>query len=221
MPLRSLSTVPPGGWRFQQTLPDGSVKAWASMGLVGELAAQIADFRKGNGLERATVRDALHDIEEATCARLHGDREWCTESADAKKKGVRASLTRLYESVRAAGTGARILADWLGEGAKPVNIALAQARANVCLGCDQNREGHKWMKLTANTVRAIAEQMREKDAQGLRVIDEERLHACARCLCPLPLKIHVPLATILAQTDEETLNSMPDYCWMTTERQSL
>jgi len=149
---------------------------------------------------------------------LHGDPNWCV---DAQKKSVRAALSQRFASVGAAATGGRILVDWLGDGAVPVNIALAQSRANVCLGCPENKPGHRWLRLTADAVRAIAEQMQAKDAMKLRVIDEERLHACAICACPLPLKVHVPLATILAHTDEQTLNAFPAYCWLATERQSL
>jgi hypothetical protein len=188
------------------------------MGLVWELATQVADFRAGNGLPRATPKEALADIEEATCLRLHDDPAHCV-----KKKGnaVRAAIDRLSRSVAHAADGGRILVEWLGEGAVPVNIALAQARANVCLGCPENRAGHRWLKLSADAVRAIAEQMQAKDAMKLRVIDEEKLHACAVCACPLPLKVHVPLSTILAHTDAATLNAFPAYCWLATERQSL
>ena len=214
MPLRNLMTVPPGGWILSQTLPGGSTKKFSSMGLIWELAEQIADFRKGNGLPRATAKEAVHDIEEATCARLHNDPAHCVSD---KKKGLRAAVSRLSRNAGRAGDGARVLIEWLGDKAVPVNIALAQARANVCLGCPENKEGSRWLRLTADAVRAIAEQMQAKDAMKLRLIDEDRLHACAICACPLPLKLHVPLATILAHTDSDTLNSFPAACWIPME----
>jgi len=217
MPLRSLSTVPPGGWRFQQTLADGTVKSWASMGLVWELARNIADFRAGNGLPRATPKEALHDIEEATCVRLHNDPSWCIGD---KKKGIRPAIARLSNAVRHAAVGGRVLIDWLGDHAKPVPIEIAQRRANVCLECPENQDGHSLLRLTADAVRAIAEQMNAKEHLKLRVEGEERLHACRVCRCPLPVKVHVPLATILERTDQETLNSFPPYCWLLAEQQT-
>ncbi len=201
-----------------QALPDGSTKSFSSMGLVWELATAIADFRAGNGLERATPKEALADIETYSCARLHDDLNWCVKK---KATGVRAAIDRLSANVRVAGTGARILVEWLGEGAKPVPIKLAQARAEVCATCPENREGHAFLKLTAETVRAIADQMREKEAMKLRVEGEERLASCRVCLCPLQLKVHVPLATILAHTDTKTLRAFPPACWIPTEQQSL
>jgi len=208
--------VPPGGWRLQQTLPDGSTKKWASMGLLWELATQIADFRAGNGLPNATAKEIVHEIEEQTCVRLHDDPSWCVS---AEKKSPRAALSQRFANVvRAAAGGSRILVEWLGEGAKPVAIALAQARANVCFTCPENKEGHRWLRLTADAVRAIAEQMQAKAEMKLHVEGEEKLHACAICLCPLPLKVHVPLNNILQHTDEATLNAFPPWCWLTTER---
>ncbi len=218
--------MPPGGFRYQQLNADGTVlKAWATMNDAWTLAQEIADFRTGNELPRATAKEALTDIENYTCTRLHGDPNWCVD-AEAKKKGVRAAITRLSNRVGLAVGGARILVEWLGDGAKPVPIAVAQARANVCLHggpdgtpCPQNKEGHFFLKLTADSVKAIAEQMQAKSEMKLRVEGEEGLHACAVCACPLPLKVHVPLATILAHTDNETLNAFPAWCWVATERQ--
>ncbi len=185
---------------------------------VWTLAKEIADFRAGNGLPDATAKAALHDIEAATCARLHGDPQWCSDPD--KKKAVRAARPSVSLVTHAA-AGARILVDWLGTGAVPVSIAQAQARAEVCATCPENKPGHAFLKLTADTVRAIAEQMQAKDAMKLRVEGEERLHACAVCACPLPLKVHVPLRTILSHTDGKTLNAFPPHCWVETERMQL
>ena len=217
MSLRSLTTVPPGGWRLEQKLADGTTRKFHSMGLVWEFAEQIADFRKGNDLPNATPKEVVHEIETQTCERLHGDREWCVDD-EAKKKGLRPAIDRLSRSAERVAAGARVLVEWLGEGARPVPIDVAQARANVCLTCPENKPGHRWLKLTADTVRAIAEQMQAKDALKLRVEGEGRLHACAVCLCPLPLKVHVPLGTILAHTSLSTLNAFPAWCWVTKER---
>ncbi len=217
MPLRTLTTVPPGGWRLQQKLPDGTTKPFSSMGLVWEFAEQVADFRKGNGLPNATAREVVHEIEEQTCARIHNDPNWCVTQ---KKTGVRAALAHLSKSAKLVVAGKRILVEWLGDGAKPVPIKQAQNRANVCLKCEHNREGHSFLILTGGTVRAIAEQMQARSQLKLRVDGEDHLRACDICLCPLPLKVHVPLKTILEHTDRETLNSFPEKCWIPTELQT-
>lgn len=188
------------------------------MGEVWSLAKQIADFRAGNGLPRATPKEALADIETYSCERLHDDPEFCTQK---KTSGVRAAISRQFAVVKAAAAGGSVLVDWLGDGARPVPIEVAQARANVCLECPHNRDGHALLNLTADTVRAIAEQMHARESLKLRVEGEENLHSCAVCRCPLKLKVHVTLATILEHTDKETLSEFPkDYCWIITEQQT-
>lgn len=227
MPLRNILTVPPGGFRYTQPATDRTPeKKFATMNDAWSLAVQIADFRKGNGLERATPKEALRDIDDAQCARLHNDPAHCID-AD-KKKGIRAAITRLSKSAGLVEAGGRVLIKWLGDGAKPVPIEIAQRRANVCLSgapegkpCPHNRDGHSLLQLTANTVRAIAEQMNVREHLRLRVEGEENIHSCAICRCPLKLKIHVPIETILSHTDDETLMAMPQYCWMKTEQQTL
>lgn len=218
MPLRSLTTVPPGGWRLEQVLPSGETKKWHSMGLVWEFAEQIADFRAGNGLPNAMAKEVVHEIEAQTCLRLHDDPAWCVKK---KSSVVRAAIDRLSKSVAHAADGGRVLVEWLGDGAVPVPVEVSQARADVCVECPHNREGHSFFQWTADKVRAVAEQLGAKDRLKLRVRGEEGLHACAICACPLPLKVHVPLATILNHTDAATLSGFPSWCWLTTEQQTL
>jgi len=198
-------------------LADGTEKKFSSMGLVWEFAETIADFRRGNGLERATAKEVVHEIEEQTCARIHNDPAWCVQK---KTSGVRAALDHLSRSVKHAGAGKRVLVDWLGGGAVPVPIDIAQRRADVCLDCRHNRNGHSFLRLTSEIVRSIAEQMQAKTDMKLRVEGESGLHSCEICSCPLPLKIHVPLATILEHTDQETLKEFPPWCFIVTEQQT-
>jgi len=218
VPLRNILVVPPGGFRYTQAATDRTpAKNFHTMNDAWSLAVQVANFRAGNGLERATPKEALKDIDDAQCERLHNDPAHCID-AD-KKKGVRAAIDRLSRSVGHAAVGGRVLIEWLGEGAVPVPIEVAQRRANVCLECPENRDGHSLLRLTADAVRAIAEQMNAKEHLKLRVEGEDRLHACAICRCPLPLKVHVPLNNILQHTDEATLNAFPPFCWIAKEGQ--
>ena len=183
------------------------------------LAVQIADFRSGNSLPRATPKEALKDIDDAQCERLHNDPAHCID-AD-KKKGVRAAIGRLSRNVGRAAVGGHILVDWLGNGAETVNVEIAQARANVCLDCDRNQDGHSLLKLTADTVRAIAEQMQVKEHKRLRVEGEENLHVCSVCSCVLPLKIWLRPDILAERTSKETLQELPTWCWLKAEVSTL
>jgi len=185
------------------------------MGLVWELATQIADFRAGNGLPRATPREALADIEAYSCERLHDDPNWCVAQ---KKTGVRAAQSHRLNAANLAG-GARTLIEWLGTGAEAVNIPIAQARANVCLTCDRNKLGHHWMKLTGDIVRAIADQMRVKEQRKLRVENEEALGVCSACDCTIPLKIWLKRDILAERTSQEVADALPEWCWLKAELQ--
>lgn len=220
MPLRNILVVPPGGFRYTQAATDRTpAKNFHTMNDAWSLAVQVANFRAGNGLERATPKEALKDIDDAQCERLHNDPAHCID-AD-KKKGVRAAIDRRSRSVGHAAVGGRVLIEWLGEGAVPVPIEVAQRRANVCLECPENRDGHSLLRLTADAVRAIAEQLNAKEHLKLRVEGEEKLYSCAVCRCALKLKVHVPIGTILNHTDQDTLNAFPAWCWVTNERPQM
>jgi hypothetical protein len=208
-------TVPPGGWILKQTLADGTSKTFKSMGLVWELAEQVADFRAGNGLPRATAKEVVHEIEEQTCARIHNDPAYCTQK---KTHLVRAAHAPRSSAAKLA-DGARILVEWLGTGAETVNLSLAQTRGNVCLTCDRNKLGNRWLKLTSDLVRAIGDQMRAKDERNLRVIDEEKLGVCSACDCVIPLKIWLKRDILAERTSQEVLNDLPEWCWLKNELQ--
>lgn len=225
--LKTLNTVPPGGWIYVQEYTDNGVKKskrWVYFGPISIAAGEIADFRKGNNIPRATIEEVIQDVEEYTCQRLGNDPTYCRVK---KNSTVRERLLSFKESVvagaiRAVGnakTGSKILTDWLGSGGTPVPDDKAQARANVCIGCKEfNREGHFFAKLTGAIARAILEQRREKNRLGRKVVGEEELHTCTVCDCHLPLKVWVPLETILDRTHPDIQKEFPAYCWIHTEQ---
>lgn len=69
--LISTSQCPPGEFSYVQT--EGIGRRFDRTPLIGELAATVADFRKGNKLPRAGKAEALEDIIRYTCDRLNND----------------------------------------------------------------------------------------------------------------------------------------------------
>ena len=122
-------------------------------------------------------------------------------------------------TIHEAANGAKILAEWLGEGLHP--DPLAQDRADICTGrltgkpCEYNYQG-RWIfpDAVASTVQRIAE---IKNRLKLRVEGEENLGHCEICKCVLSLKVHVPRRTILNHTSGEEYAKLPPYCWQVTE----
>lgn len=191
-------------------------------------------MRIANQYDRATLPQVKEDVDEFNCQRLGFD------PAYVKKKPVTFTPTRLFspahlrETVQAAANrvgqlsnGANILFRWLGDGAKPVDPAVSQARADVCLHvaggnpCPYNQPGAKPIERIAEIIRAQTE---EKNNLKLSVDDEENLHTCSLCWCSLPLKVHVPIEHILSGTPGPMFDKFKreqPKCWIVTEAEKL
>lgn len=123
----------------------------------------------------------------------------------------------IVETVQQVSTGARILADWLGEGAVPVSPKVAQARADTCKGCEFNQAGN-WLQRFAGAVGGfLKEQMELKARMELKVKGETKLKTCAVCSCHLPLLVWTPIETLAERTDAATLGKYPAHCWKAQE----
>lgn len=115
--------------------------------------------------------------------------------------------------------GMKILAEWLGDGGKPVPIEQAQARANVCLRCPRNYKG-SWAYSMATQI-AINAQMTLRRTMGIKLENEDQLRICELCGCQMRLKVHVPFRHIYAHTTLEQFAKLPKECWQLTEKDQL
>lgn len=119
----------------------------------------------------------------------------------------------LIEQAKRYKEGAETLRDWLLGGAEIVDKGVAQNRASVCLSCPLNQDGLK----IAETVSAqIRKQVELKKHLQLRVNGEKQLKTCAACLCPLRLKVWIPLALVLP--DDEEKSKLDARCWLLNEK---
>lgn len=76
--LRSFDATPPGGYPYEQT--EGIRRKFCSEPMVEAQARIVSNFRKGNGLPRASIIEAMEDISEYTCRRLGGNSAFCVDS---------------------------------------------------------------------------------------------------------------------------------------------
>lgn len=129
-------------------------------------------------------------------------------------------MSALDEILKTA-NGARILKDWLGDGAVPVSPFLSASRAKICEGCPQNIEKDWWNRVTDAIATAIKGTLSIKNKAGLTVPNESQLFMCKNCGCALPLKVHVPIAHIAAHTKPEEYYALPDFCWQRKELSQL
>jgi len=232
MPLKTRTTFPPGGFPFDQKKADGSVKKFDGLtyGFWPQVI-RIKEYREGNGLMPTDKFAIADELDAFQCERLGFDPRWVESKKNPTFGAHQFSPSHLLRSAKHAAAGVNILKDWLGEGGVPVTPELAQARADVCLKGDQdkdgnpckcrnNKEGHFFQKLTTAIAKAIHEQRREKLRLGMRVEGEEELHTCTVCDCHLPLKVHVPFKTIAERTSDVQWEEFPEFCWMNKEREN-
>lgn len=233
MPLKSTNTLPPGGFLFTEKSTGFSVSKMMPFPYV---VRELVAHRKLNNLPRATPDEAAYDIEEFNCLRLGNDAQYCIGGKKKVSHGTsplesqshqrsHARLVGLSDKVKALGAGASILRDWVGDGMLPVPRQLAQSRADACTGrldgkpCKHNQPGSGVISGIAEAIRA---QMEKKNEINSTVEGEGKLNSCAICLCHLPLKVHVPMATIIERTPDAMIQKFqeqaPAKCWMLTEK---
>lgn len=130
------------------------------------------------------------------------------------RKSEGAGVVAVVKKLRA---GVGVLLDWLGDGATTVAPELAEKRAQVCAGCPHNQQGglERWFTVPASE--RIRKQLEIKQEMALSTTVDDKLEVCDLCLCPMRLKVHVPLDYVRSRLLPEVQSQLPDFCWMKTE----
>lgn len=129
----------------------------------------------------------------------------------------------LIEEIRKDVVGAKVLADWIGDGV-PVRSEHARGRAAVCLhgnegnSCPHNKSPKWWEIFFKHPIaEAIRAQLYVKSKMNLSTPHDENLHMCSVCGCNLSLKVHTPIDHIKRHTSPDVLAQYPAYCWQRRE----
>lgn len=79
--LIRITQFPPGGFPFVETV-NGLRFEYPDIGLdVGQQSLAILKVRKSNGLPRATIDEAVDDLNAFTCQRLGCDPTYCSDGS--------------------------------------------------------------------------------------------------------------------------------------------
>lgn len=113
--------------------------------------------------------------------------------------------------------GMEVLADWLGEGGRPVPDYMANERAQSCVGCTMNRAPKWWETAKDLAAQTIRLELEARHTMKISSPFDESLGMCAACGCCMRLKIHVPISHIRDHTTPETLAKFPSHCWQRHE----
>jgi hypothetical protein len=120
--------------------------------------------------------------------------------------------------------GIKVLKDWLGDGATPVERELAERRALVCVNCPKNIKTRWWnfpQYLKDKIAEAIRYQIEMKRHLKMEVPNEAELGTCDICRCNMPLKIWAPIDYVVQHHGLDKTDDYPDHCWIRIEAESL
>lgn len=120
----------------------------------------------------------------------------------------------------ALAAGAKSLAEWMWEGAKPVDPVIATGRARVCAACPRNQPGDMSNFFERATSELIRNQIYMLSGEGLSTQHDSKLGVCDACFCPLRLKVWTPLSNIVNHMSDEVKNDLDPKCWILEENKN-
>lgn len=160
-------------------------------------------------------------------AKIAGAEIYITRTGDSEKKAqapqqpphLRGFFQNVVGQAKNLNAGRRTLSDWWGEGGKPVDQSVADARALVCSQCPQNDDGGLLAKFTVEAAAHIRDSLEEMNGQKLVTAHDAKLddHVCKACDCPLRLKVWTPPKHIIKNMPEDTKAKLDASCWILKE----
>lgn len=121
------------------------------------------------------------------------------------------------QRLKSVAAGSEALVEWINSGAEAVPQKLSAARAAVCAKCPLNGRGgwEKWFTVpVSNAIRAA---LRHKGEFQLSTPSDDQLGVCEACLCPMPLKVHVPFDKFWPHMSPESKDALHPECWIRSE----
>jgi len=113
--------------------------------------------------------------------------------------------------IKRAAQGTSVVLDWLMSGGAPVEQALANRRAEICVECKKNEPGSWYTVAPAELIRTT---LSARSDLKLETPFDDRLQSCKVCKCLMRLKVWTPLSFIVEKTKPETLAEFPSNCWI-------
>ena len=218
--LKSRERFPPGGFAWYH--PETRWSAPANVSFESVVQAIIA-HRKANphlmqqhgwSVDPESVRNQLDDSNARRCAML-GYTDYYYEGPGDPAPNPNTPLPTNLQKLGSVVGGSSTLVEWLASGAEAVSSELANKRAAICAECPQNGKGDFTRYFTVPVSEAIRHEINRRSEWKLQTPHDEKLSVCEACLCPLKLKVHVPLANILPHMDEATKARLDPRCWIT------
>lgn len=136
------------------------------------------------------------------------------QTTETKKASLLKPVVVAGDKIRALAAGAAILAEWIGDGASPVPATEANRRADICAACPKNERGNLENWFTVFASETIRKQIASAQDLKLTTQSDAKLGVCTACLCPLKLKVHVPLENIKNHLPDRIRTALDPRCWV-------
>lgn len=233
--LKSRNSFPPGGFQWVEAQTGWQPQNWMSFEQVVQalIAHRKANawIAKQNNLP-TDYNSVANQVDEYNAARClaHPGWEHFVGSAEPPKTWSPSAfqLRRRVESaagaVRRTAAGVKLVAEWLGDGLRPVENALAEKRAGVCVTCPENGDPDWLQKVDAALAAEIKTMVEMRNDLKLSTIHDQNLHTCKVCDCYLRLKVHTPIDHIKNNMPKDVLaklsqvrTSTKAVCWVMAE----
>lgn len=229
MKLANIRNTPPNGFLFEQT--QTGWKNWiASPNSIWDfqlLCTELLAHRQANhtrfpylNLDMGKIKEEVEHANALRVSKIPGAESYVDKSGGAQPNFPNPHSLRLRAvgaSVAKLATGAGVLLDWLGSGGVPVESSLAEKRASTCSACPENGDGNLSKIFTVPISNMIRRQLESRKELKLATSKDDKLGICKVCLCPLPLKVWVPIDSVKEHVSEEIRAQLPAFCWMKTE----
>lgn len=220
--LKTRDVYPPKGWRFTESktgwkLPPGHHFKSA--------VSQIIEHRRQNPrFNLPTDKETVgNELDAFTCALLKNDPAWCSDGDPVSFQrpplerrqpvGGNASAAGATKFFANTGAGIKLWIQFFGDG-RPVEKEVAEKRASVCVTCPQNVKGSILERFNAAAGKEILAIFNALNDLDLNTSQDKDLYVCHLCSCPLRSKVFAPIDMVKKHMVKETMDSLPDYCWI-------
>lgn len=233
--LKSRTQGIPYGFQFHQAQTNWDAPLNASFDRV---VRALIEHRLGNPFitkqnNLSTDYDAVAiEVDEFNAARMAANPRWQHFIEDGggggagfwKPQRLQRSAAAVVASVKKTAAGVGVLRDWLGDGLRPVQLSLAEARGARCIECPQNGEPNWLESVSAHIADEVKVKMEIRNDLKLATSHDDALNVCKVCTCSLPLKVWTPIKHIAKETLPEVLKELAvvrtksgNMCWVTEE----
>lgn len=207
-----------GGWQFYEAALGKNYMNWD----FGTICMEIQAGRKGNprfklNTSMASIENEVDERNALRMQKIQGGDTYIITDGDLSPK---MSPLSPFQGLRAAVAGASTIVEWIASGAEAVKPILANHRAQVCTLCPLNDQGDWTAHFTEPVSNAIRKALSQRSEWKLATAFDAKLGVCSACLCPLPLKVHVPIQNILKRIPKDSFDRLHEACWIRAEQQN-